>query len=409
MAYASQINNNEFRHNQSFSQAKSVQGGGPGGGGRRRPGPQQRRHHAGHRLGQTILSNTFEGNLAGAGDSGGIALVGVNGTNDVVALGKSVPVLGTASTSRNNVIVDNGAGRRGRRHPLQDAINVNIVNNTVAFNDSYATAARAVPGRPDADRRGQLRQRHEYRPGVHPAHRAIGDAERRGHHRLRQLARAAAAIRRPGRGQSQLLAGNSRWISDATLVNDGVPVTAATTGASTTARTRPPARIQHQRHFSLIGLEPQTAGNDIAVLFPPAGATPRLEPELLGVHGANVADGTTGSNNPRRCQRRLPQPYALAATVRWRSRSTLSRRWCSGTGAGSAGADGMTTAAAFDEGGNFIDVRFGPLTRGLTSRPPAIATVCRCAGLGMVRLRQLQAASLWRQPATGNPLVGLQW
>ena len=26
----------------------------------------------------------------------------------------------------------------------------------------------------------------------------------------------------------------------------------------------------------------------------------------------------------------------------------------------------VTTAAAFDEGGNFIDVRFGPLTRGAT-------------------------------------------
>ena len=143
-AYASQINNNEFRHNQSFNQAKSV-GRRAGGGGRGRPGPQQR-HHAGHRLGDDPVQH-LRGQLAGAGDGGGIALVGVNGTNDVVALGNKL-LFWNRVDILNNVIVDNGAGVAGGGISLQDAINVNIVNNTVAFNDSYATAARAFQGGP---------------------------------------------------------------------------------------------------------------------------------------------------------------------------------------------------------------------------------------------------------------------
>ena len=65
-----------------------------------------------------------------------------------------------------------------------------------------------------------------------------------------------------------------------------------------------------------------------------------------------------------------------------------------------------TTAAAFDEGGNFIDVRFGPLTRGANGHGSRQLRRCRCAGRALVRLRQHRPVSLGGNLATGNPLVG---
>ncbi len=90
-----------------------------------------------------ILNNVIEGNLAGAGDGGGIALVGVNGTGDVTSRSMSnwnrVDILG-------NVITNNGTGVSGGGISLQDSANVHIVNSTVSNNDSFATAARAFQG-----------------------------------------------------------------------------------------------------------------------------------------------------------------------------------------------------------------------------------------------------------------------
>jgi large repetitive protein len=88
----------------------------------------------------TIINNLIQGNLAAAGLGGGIRLAGVNGP-DV-----------TASANRanwyriniyNNMIVNNAAGFAGAGISLQDAINVSIVNNTIANNDATATAHAA--------------------------------------------------------------------------------------------------------------------------------------------------------------------------------------------------------------------------------------------------------------------------
>ena len=114
VSYASQINNNERSATNPVVQPGQVGAGGGGGGGRGRPGP-----NSGITLGtgsvRTILSNTFEGNLAGAGDGGGIALVGVNGTNDVGGARQQAVVRNRVDIL-NNVIVDKRRRRRGRRH-----------------------------------------------------------------------------------------------------------------------------------------------------------------------------------------------------------------------------------------------------------------------------------------------------
>jgi hypothetical protein len=89
----------------------------------------------------TVDANLIRGNLAGAGDGGGISLAGINGL-DVDAN------LGDDSTwyqvnLYNNMINNNVAGLAGGGITLQDALKVDIVNNTVANNDSVATTADA--------------------------------------------------------------------------------------------------------------------------------------------------------------------------------------------------------------------------------------------------------------------------
>ena len=408
VSYASQINNNEFRHNQSFNQAKSVQGGGLAVVGVVDPGPNN-----GITLGTgsvTILSNTFEGNLAGAGDGGGIALVGVNGTNDVVALGNKL-LFWNRVDILNNVIVDNGAGVAGGGISLQDAINVNIVNNTVAFNDSYATAARAFQGGPTLTDAANCANG----TNTDPACLRIAQSVTQNGAGITAYGNSPGLLQRfvDLGAASQLLAGNSRWISDATLVNDVVfgnrsyhwRIDYSADQTTCSYSTSAPC-------FSLIGPEPQTrAGNDIAVLFPPAGATPRLSPSYSVFTAQNAADGTTGSNNRAGASGDFRSPYALG------SNGSLAQLIYALEQTVVLGAPVLevqeptvaTTAAAFDEGGNFIDVRFGPLTRGAN-----VTVAGNCDGVAVPAGRwcdfgSYRPVSLGGNLATGNPLVGLQW
>jgi len=101
-----------------------------------------------------IRNNVFQGNIAEEGQGGGIALMDVNG-NDVVnnpsGPGSSVnPDTGTCTTSDgsgwycvtivNNIIANNVAGWDGGGVSLRDAILVDFHGNTVASNDSTSTA-----------------------------------------------------------------------------------------------------------------------------------------------------------------------------------------------------------------------------------------------------------------------------
>ncbi len=88
--------------------------------------------------GLVINANLIQGNGAESGSGGGIRLQSVNGTDigDVPLR----PDLWNNVSLTNNIVVNNVAGWDGAGISLQDALNVNIINNTVASNDATASA-----------------------------------------------------------------------------------------------------------------------------------------------------------------------------------------------------------------------------------------------------------------------------
>jgi len=94
-----------------------------------------------------IERNLIQGNHAGAGDGAGIALRRVNG-QDIVRQDNK-PRKWWRVIIRNNSIVNNVAGVAGGGISLKDAARVFITNNTIANNESTATAGAAfAPGNP---------------------------------------------------------------------------------------------------------------------------------------------------------------------------------------------------------------------------------------------------------------------
>jgi len=370
VSYASSVSNNQFRFNQSFNQAKSVQGGGLAIVGIVDPAANN-----GITLGTgsvTVINNVFQGNLAGAGDGGGIALVGVNGSGDVNngtrANWNRVDVL-------NNAIVNNGTGVAGGGISLQDAANVNIVNNTIAMNDSYATAARAFQGLTNPTQANNCAQ------GLgDPGCLTISQSVVQGGAGIALYGHSPGLLARLAgfNNTQQNNAGKARWFSDAQIVNSVVmgnrsynwriDYSVDQTTCSYNAANGSPC-------FALIGPALQSrSGNDVAALFVPATA-----PAALGVptssysvfSALNGADGTNGGVSNVAGDITVPG-VDFASAFLLGSNGSLSQLILALEQSVPKGAPVLevqeptpaTTAAAFDEGGNFIDVRFGPLTRG---------------------------------------------
>jgi hypothetical protein len=88
--------------------------------------------------GLVINANLIQGNSADSGSGGGIRLQSVNGTE--VSTFNTRPNLWHDVTISNNMIVNNMAGWDGAGISLQDALNVNIVNNTIMQNDTLASS-----------------------------------------------------------------------------------------------------------------------------------------------------------------------------------------------------------------------------------------------------------------------------
>jgi hypothetical protein len=88
--------------------------------------------------GLVINANLIMGNAAESGAGGGIAFQAVNGS-DMVAFPDD-PGQWNSVTLTNNIIVDNVAGWDGAGVSLLDSPNVNIINNTIAFNASTASS-----------------------------------------------------------------------------------------------------------------------------------------------------------------------------------------------------------------------------------------------------------------------------
>jgi hypothetical protein len=85
-----------------------------------------------------VNANLIQGNAAEAGSGGGLRLQGINGTELT-----NFPTKNTqwyAPVVTNNIIVNNVAGWDGGGISLEDALVPQIVNNTISSNDSTATA-----------------------------------------------------------------------------------------------------------------------------------------------------------------------------------------------------------------------------------------------------------------------------
>jgi len=88
--------------------------------------------------GLVINANLIMGNAAESGSGGGIQLQAINGS-DVVSFPTSSNRWNSV-TLTNNIIANNVAGWDGAGVALLDALNVNIINNTIASNDSTASS-----------------------------------------------------------------------------------------------------------------------------------------------------------------------------------------------------------------------------------------------------------------------------
>lgn len=140
-----EITNNTVIFNQSFNQGVNVSGGGIFVGGQAPIVAGTLSPGAGS---VTVSGNLVQGNLAGAGDGGGIAAQFVNGQD--IARAPNSESTWHKLTLANNMVVNNVAGMAGGGASLQDVVVSTIANNTIADNDSTATAGAAfAPGSPN--------------------------------------------------------------------------------------------------------------------------------------------------------------------------------------------------------------------------------------------------------------------
>jgi hypothetical protein len=134
------IGNNKILFNESFNQGIAVSGGGLFIGGGAPLAVGELSPGTGD---VKVNGNLIQGNGAGAGDGGGIRLHRVNGA-DVAAQGNQ-PNGWFSVDLFNNMIVNNVAGMAGGGISLQDVARSNIVHNTISHNESTGTAGAAFP------------------------------------------------------------------------------------------------------------------------------------------------------------------------------------------------------------------------------------------------------------------------
>ena len=96
--------------------------------------------------GLVINANLIQGNAAEAGSGGGLRFQAVNGTdiprwfNDTVGGVRNASKYWNSALVTNNIIVNNVAGWDGGGLSFEDALSIQVINNTIASNDSTATA-----------------------------------------------------------------------------------------------------------------------------------------------------------------------------------------------------------------------------------------------------------------------------
>ena len=142
------IANNTVIFNETFNQLTNVTGGGIFIGGQASLAPAATPTLSPGSGNVTVTANLVQGNQAGAGDGGGIRAEFVNGLD--VRRAASNPAPWYQLTITNNKVVNNMAAMAGGGISLQDTVKASITRNTVANNDSTGTAGAAfLPGSPN--------------------------------------------------------------------------------------------------------------------------------------------------------------------------------------------------------------------------------------------------------------------
>jgi hypothetical protein len=242
----------------------------------------------------SVIANLIQGNNAGSGDGGGVSARYINGQD--VAAAPTDNGTWDALHLFNNAIVNNVTGLAGGGVALQDAAKVYIVNNTIANNDSTATAGAAFQGNPNLS-----------------------------------AAQPAGVV---SRAHSGSLAGllPAPGYSDPVLVNN---------------------IIWHNRSFHW----------DVSVNDARGGLVPDIGAGAPPVYADLAVLGVAALLNPQSC-------VLSDATGYDASNAAADPLFVAGYVNGDRGATivlpevttGLATATAFDEGGNYIDVHYGPLT-----------------------------------------------
>jgi hypothetical protein len=336
------IANNDILFNESFNQGQTVHGGGiliAGGAaaiGELSPGSGS----------VVVEANRVLGNLAGAGDGGGVALVRVNGQD--VADHRNDADRWYGVDLFDNIIVNNVAALAGGGIALFDVVKANIVHNTVAHNETTATAGQAfTPGFPDFSNpqpAGIVSRAHSTELNA-----AVGRA---GHQVPNELKEAFA---NPQLVDTIVWQNRSFYFFGDPL--DDPPL----------YQLRP-----------VVGTEPVVYW-DLAVL--PAGMG-FLSPTYSVLTSLDALLHTVNTSGDLVTTPDSPNQYNTSNNIT--GDPLLTDAYFNGPPAGTVIIpEPLFVAAAFDEGGNFIQVRFGPLTLEGTDRDTLYHTGNPSAGLDL--------------------------
>ena len=313
------IADNMILFNESFNQADARSGGGIYIGGQPQldPAALQVSPGAGN---VTVDSNVIRGNLAGAGDGGGIQIAAANGQD--VDDNSNRPDRWFQVDVVNNMITNNVAGLAGGGIALQDAVQVTIQNNTVAHNESTATAAAAFAP-------GDFNQSNATPAGI------------------------VARFHSPDFAALMATADdtNPDWatFSDA-AISDSI--------------------IEHNRSFFWLNYDdPNTAVIETG-LFPANCATAPTGCDIATVEDYTVDLGVMDGPFTVAAAALLDPQYSLLTDTTGYAATNVSGdpNFVNGYFNGPRNNENITefttlqTAGAFDEGGNFIQVAFGPLS-----------------------------------------------
>ncbi|MEQ1844547.1 MAG: putative Ig domain-containing protein, partial [Nitrospira sp.] len=319
------IAGNKIVFNQTFVQAVGGLGGSGAGGGLLVAGvqpvvgdPIQISEGTGS---VTITANLIQGNSAGTGSGAGVLLRSINGRDVLVSPTNNSTWYQVELF--NNIIVNNVAGLSGGGIAMQDAAKVNMTNNTVAHNDSTATAGLAftagVPNVSNPQPAGIVSSRHS-----------------------------------SGLCQAFQQAANCARYSDPVMENNIVLNNRSMFWEVNTQLPQPVGQLKTS------GVE------DLAVL--PAGSGFLLHP-MNGI----LTDSTTGYDASNLL---VLDSASVLANPYFNAPPGFSTVQPDGTIVQLEFTTTLATAAALDEGGNFIDVHYGPLTPGgnyhLAAQSPAI-------------------------------------